>query len=106
MGSEWLSRRLEDVVAINPSRALARGADSIYISMQQIETENRSVNEIDRRIFKGSGTRFQNGDTLFSRITPCIENGKTAYVDFLDDGEIGQGSTEFIVSPILDPILI
>jgi type I restriction enzyme S subunit len=65
--------------------------------MQQVETANRSVNEIDHRALKGSGARFQNGDTLLARITPCLENGKTAFVDFLDDGEMGHGSTEFIV---------
>ena len=41
--------------------------------------------------------RYKNGDTLVARITPCLENGKTAYVDFLDAGEIGWGSTEYIV---------
>ena len=45
----------------------------------------------------GSGMRFINGDTLVARITPCLENGKTAYVDFLKDGEVGWGSTEYIV---------
>ena len=40
--------------------------------------------------------RFMNGDAL-ARITPCLENGKTAYVDFLDEGQVGWGSTEYIV---------
>lgn len=44
-----------------------------------------------------SGTKFTNGDTLLARITPCLENGKTAYVDFLDDEQVGGGSTEYIV---------
>ncbi len=44
-----------------------------------------------------SGTKFVNGDTLLARITPCLENGKTAYVDFLDDNQVGWGSTEYIV---------
>ena len=44
-----------------------------------------------------SGSRFQNGDVLFARITPCLENGKTVLVEFLEDGEIGAGSTEFLV---------
>ena len=44
-----------------------------------------------------SGTKFQNGDTLLARITPCLENGKTAYVDFLNESQTGWGSTEFIV---------
>jgi type I restriction enzyme S subunit len=41
--------------------------------------------------------RFVNGDTLVARITPCLENGKTAYVDFLEEGQVGWGSTEYIV---------
>ncbi|MGQ9652429.1 MAG: restriction endonuclease subunit S, partial [Phycisphaerae bacterium] len=45
----------------------------------------------------GSGMRFVNGDTLVARITPCLENGKTAFVDFLQDGQVGWGSTEYIV---------
>ena len=97
MGSEWQRSKLGDVIAVNPSRPLAKGSDSVYISMQQVETENRSISEIDHRAFKGSGARFQNGDTLLARITPCLENGKTAYVDFLNDEEVGHGSTEFIV---------
>lgn len=97
MGSDWQRSKLGDVIAVNPSRPLAKGSDSVYISMQQVETANRSVSEIDHRAFKGSGARFQNGDTLLARITPCLENGKTAYVDFLDDAEVGHGSTEFIV---------
>lgn len=97
MESDWQSSKLGDVIAVNPSRPLAKGSDSVYISMQQVETANRSVNEINHRAFKGSGARFQNGDTLLARITPCLENGKTAYVDFLDETEVGHGSTEFIV---------
>ena len=45
----------------------------------------------------GSGVRFVNGDTLLARITPCLENGKTAYVDFLETDQVGSGSTEYIV---------
>lgn len=97
MGNEWKRCELGDVISINPVRSLSKGADSVYISMQQVETENRSINEIAHRPFQGSGSRFQNGDTLLARITPCLENGKTAYVDFLDDKEVGHGSTEFIV---------
>lgn len=43
------------------------------------------------------GMRFANGDTLLARITPCLENGKTAFVDFLDENEVAFGSTEYIV---------
>jgi type I restriction enzyme S subunit len=44
-----------------------------------------------------SGSKFMNGDTLLARITPCLENGKTAFVQFLAEGEVARGSTEFIV---------
>ena len=45
-----------------------------------------------------NGSKFQNGDTLFARITPCLENGKTGFVQFLPDSEsVAFGSTEFIV---------
>lgn len=44
-----------------------------------------------------SGSKFQNGDTLLARITPCLENGKTGFVNFMATGEAGRGSTEFIV---------
>jgi len=96
-GSEWQHVKLGDVIAVNPSRPLSKGSDSVYISMQQLESANRKIGKVDHRAFKGSGSRFQNGDTLLARITPCLENGKTAFVDFLEDGEIGHGSTEFIV---------
>ena len=97
MGGEWATVKFGDVIAVNPARLLSKETDSVYISMQQLETGNRRVSTLGQRQFKGSGTRFQNGDTLFARITPCLENGKTAYVDFLVDGEIAHGSTEFIV---------
>ena len=43
------------------------------------------------------GVRFVNGDTLIARITPCLENGKAAYINILDDNEVAFGSTEYIV---------
>ncbi len=44
-----------------------------------------------------AGSKFQRDDVLFARITPCLENGKTALVKFLEPGEVAVGSTEFIV---------
>ena len=41
--------------------------------------------------------KFQNGDVVVARITPCLENGKTALISLLKDNEVGFGSTEFIV---------
>jgi len=64
--------------------------------MSNVPTEGPSAETWAKREFT-SGIRFKNGDTLLARITPCLENGKTALVDFLKEGEIGWGSTEFIV---------
>jgi type I restriction enzyme, S subunit len=51
-----------------------------------------------------SGTRFRNGDTLLARITPCLENGKTAFVQNLTGDAVGWGSTEFIVMRSVSPV--
>lgn len=64
--------------------------------MANMPTRGHSPDAVIDRPF-GSGMRFVNGDTLVARITPCLENGKTAYVDFLLDGQVGWGSTEYIV---------
>jgi type I restriction enzyme S subunit len=64
--------------------------------MKALPTSGFSVFEISRKPYSG-GAKFQNGDVLLARITPCLENGKTGVVDFLDGAEVGFGSTEFIV---------
>ena len=64
--------------------------------MASLATSGHCVEPPVQRAF-GSGTKFRNGDTLLARITPCLENGKSAFVDFLDEDQIGWGSTEFIV---------
>jgi len=81
---------------VNPPRSLRRGDVAPYLDMANMPTLGHAPASVVRRPF-GSGMRFANGDTLVARITPCLENGKTAYVDFLRDGEIGWGSTEYIV---------
>ena len=92
----WSFRSLPAVVDVNPPRTLARGEKAPYLDMANMPTQGHSPNEVIERPF-GSGMRFTNGDTLVARITPCLENGKTAYVDFLKDSQVGWGSTEYIV---------
>ncbi|MDF3605762.1 restriction endonuclease subunit S [Paracoccus sp. DMF-8] len=65
--------------------------------MAALPTHGRDVRIVNERPFTGSGARFQNGDTLIARITPCLENGKGAQVKDLPEGSAGFGSTEFIV---------
>lgn len=97
MRSEWKTRRLADVVEFNPSVALKKGTIATKVSMDKLQPFTKKIKAFEQAKYEG-GAKFTNGDTLLARITPCLENGKTAYVDFLNnDGEIGFGSTEFIV---------
>jgi len=84
------------LVEFDPTIPLRKGTEAVYADMKAIPTSGPAVSESTRRAYVG-GTRFQQGDTLLARITPCLENGKSALVDFLADGEVAFGSTEFIV---------
>lgn len=92
----WEVAPLPEVVAVNPTRRLRKGVSAPYLDMANLPTRGHSAGDVVNRDF-ASGMRFINGDTLVARITPCLENGKTAFVDFLQDGEIGWGSTEYLV---------
>lgn len=86
---------LGEVFDLNPRRTVASASPTV-IDMQALPTTEPLVERWNTGIRKG-GARFANGDTLIARITPCLENRKTAFVDFLEDGDVGIGSTEFIV---------
>ena len=92
----WTVAPLRELLEVNPKRSLRRGQIAPYLPMANMPTQGHVPNSFSVRPF-GSGTRFANGDTLVARITPCLENGKTAFVDFLGANEIGWGSTEYIV---------
>ena len=102
----WAIAALTALMEVNPRRSLSKGQVAPYVGMARMPTHGHVPDSVVDRPF-GSGMRFANGDTLVARITPCLENGKTAYVDFLRDNEIGWGSTEYIVlkprSPLPDP---
>jgi len=92
----WRVKSLDEVIEVNPKRSLSKGQIAPYLDMKSMPTQgHRPDNWIEREF--NSGTKFINGDTLMARITPCLENGKTAFVDFLEDGQIGWGSTEYII---------
>lgn len=92
----WKVKTLPEVIEVNPTRSLRKGEVAPYLDMANMPTRGHSPDEVIERPF-GSGMRFINGDTLVARITPCLENGKTAFVDFLVEGQVGWGSTEYIV---------
>lgn len=92
----WTARPLPEVFLVNPTRSLSKGTLAPYLDMSNMPTQGPSPDSWVIREM-GSGMKFINGDTLVARITPCLENGKTAYVDFLAQGEVAWGSTEYIV---------
>lgn len=92
----WRVASLPDIIEVNPARSIKKGEVAPYLDMKNIPTAGHLAIEWELRPH-GSGARFANGDTLLARITPCLENGKTAFVDFMEPGQIGWGSTEYIV---------
>jgi type I restriction enzyme S subunit len=94
--TEWREQKLSDFMHFNPPTPLPNSSIAKKVAMEQLLPFNKKVQGYEKATFKG-GTKFKNGDTLMARITPCLENGKTAYVDFLADEEVAFGSTEFIV---------
>jgi type I restriction enzyme S subunit len=92
----WRVAPLPELIDVNPPRSLRKGTMAPYLDMANMPTRGHVPDRVVDRSF-GSGMRFTNGDTLVARITPCLENGKTAFVDFLEEGRVGWGSTEYIV---------
>ncbi len=87
---------VSELIEFNPKRSLSKGTDAIYLEMAGLSTQSFNATGYYRREFS-SGTKFVQQDTLLARITPCLENGKAGYVTFLNDNEVGWGSTEYIV---------
>ena len=99
----WEVKTLGEIVALNPKEPLKKGTKAPYLNMAALPTEGCNPNEAIVREYT-SGTRFRNGDTLLARITPCLENGKTAYIQSLSTNTVGWGSTEFIVMRAVPPV--
>ena len=92
----WEVLNANDVIEFNPKETLKKDTLAYYLDMASLPTQGCSPDLPILRKFT-SGTRFRNGDTLFARITPCLENGKTAFIQYLPEGTVAWGSTEYIV---------
>ena len=92
----WVTQPVNHLFEFNPRETLKKGTRTPYLDMAALPTSGLAPGLPRQRKFK-SGSKFRDGDTLFARITPCLENGKTAFVFSLGDAVIGAGSTEFIV---------
>lgn len=95
--------KLGDVALFNPTENIKKGDFAKKVAMDKLQSFCRDIPSFEITEYNG-GTKFRNGDTVMARITPCLENGKTAKVNFLEDGEVGFGSTEYIVFRAIDGI--
>ena len=96
MKSEWKIMKLSDIAEFNPRESIPRGATAKKVAMDKLQPFCRDIPSYEMEVFNG-GTKFRNNDTIMARITPCLENGKTAKINILEENEVGFGSTEYIV---------
>ncbi|WP_293279507.1 restriction endonuclease subunit S [Neisseria sp. oral taxon 014] len=94
--NHFKKQQIQNIADFNPREQLAKGALAKSVPMAMLKEFQRQITGYEIKAFNG-GAKFRNGDTLLAKITPCLENGKTVFVDILDDGEVAFGSTEFIV---------
>ena len=81
MSGEWREVPFSEAVLVNPAVRLNRGTVYPFVNMAAVNVDSRNAYSAEEQEFKGNGSRFQNGDTLMARITPCLENGKIARYD-------------------------
>ena len=102
--------RFQACVLINPTTVFY-GCESdtsvTFVPMEKVSAEYGEADlSLGKTVAGAKGyTRFRNNDLIWAKITPCMENGKSAIVDNLREG-IGCGSTEFHVFRALEGINI
>jgi|SRR3989339_30700 len=92
----WKEYLFSEFVEIAPQVKLNNGSVYSFIEMADLSENSKYCVSKETRTFNGSGTRFEEKDTLFARITPCLENGKICQVRGLLNNK-AFGSTEFHV---------
>ena len=105
----WEKCSLGDVIKFDPKVQLAKDRVKQFVPMSALSTSSMVLDMAEfREITSNSGSKFQNDDTLLARITPCLENGKTAFVHGIQSPEGAVGSTEYIVmrSKYLNPYMV
>ena len=93
---EWKEVLLSEFLEFNPKRTIKKNEVARKITMDLLIPHSKQIYSFKYEPYTG-GAKFSNGDTIMARITPCLENGKHAYVSCLNEGEIAYGSTEYIV---------
>lgn len=97
--------KLMEAIDFNPKESLPKNSQAKKIGMEKLSPFYKFIDSYEYEKYSG-GSKFRNGDTIVARITPCLENGKTAFIDFLVEKEIAFGSTEFIVMRAKEGIAI
>jgi type I restriction enzyme S subunit len=93
----WKVNQVPECIEVNPRVVVPKGYEVPFVPMGSLANDSMPITGTEMRLGNG-GAKFRNGDTLFARITPCLENGKTGFVQFLaDEHAVACGSTEFIV---------
>ena len=93
---DWITTTIGEFIDFNPSEKLQKNKIAKKIPMDKLGTFERKIKGFVFTEYQ-SGPKFRNNDTLVAKITPCLENGKTAFVNILDNEEVAFGSSEFIV---------
>ncbi|AFY73476.1 restriction endonuclease S subunit [Synechococcus sp. PCC 7502] len=93
----WEVKPITEAIFVNPKTQVPKEGIKPFVPMGCLSNDSMLINDIESRT-GNSGSKFKNSDTLFARITPCLENGKTGFVQFLESiDSVAFGSTEFIV---------
>lgn len=94
--NNWKEMELGKAIQFNPTERISKGTIAKKIPMDKLTAYVKKIKGFEFAEYS-AGPKFRNGDTLVAKITPCLENGKTAQVDILDENEVAFGSSEFIV---------
>ena len=101
VSNKFPNRKLSELIYVNPRTDLKELKDSddmSFIPMECVSDEYGEVIELrsGKKSKSGGYTKFQEGDLIWARITPCMQNGKSAVIQGLKN-KLGYGSTEFHV---------
>ena len=105
----WGKCSLGDVIEFDPKVQLTKDRIKQFVPMSALNMSSMTLDTAElSETTSNSGSKFQNNDTLLARITPCLENGKTAFVHGIQSAEGAVGSTEYIVmrSKRLNPYMV
>ena len=96
MREGWKEVKFGEVVEFPPKIKMVKGNKYPFIPMELIDGGYKYVKPIEEKELAGGGAKFEEGDTLFARITPCLQNGKIAQAKNLNN-KPGFGSTEYFI---------